>query len=71
MKRSEMLDFMVSVYRNTFHGGNSEMTDTERMDIILNSIESIGMLPPIIENERFKIAKNGEMIYCVNEWETE
>lgn len=66
-----MLDFMVSVYQNTFQGGNSEMTDSERMEFILNSIQSMGMLPPVIKKESFKIANNGEMIYCVNEWEQE
>lgn len=38
---------------------------------ILTAIENAGMMPPIIENESFKIQADGQMTYAVHEWEPE
>lgn len=38
---------------------------------ILKLVEDLGMAPPKIEKESWKIKENGEMTYDVRRWETE
>lgn len=46
MKRSHVVQYMTQVYHESHRGGNSEMSDKERMSYVLEHLESIGMLPP-------------------------
>jgi hypothetical protein len=47
MKKSDMVKIMTNAYLNTYRGGNSEMSEEERMHYLLNIVQEYGMLPPI------------------------
>ena len=38
---------------------------------ILSALEKAGMLPPQDDNKSFRMLPSGEMVYNVNEWESE
>lgn len=38
---------------------------------ILSALEKAGMLPPQDDSKSFKMLQNGEIVYNVNEWESE
>lgn len=42
----------------------------EAMDI-LKTIESLGMVPPMIKEKSFTMLESGELTYAVHEWEPE
>lgn len=67
MKRSEMLKIL---YEETDSWNNS-VTSVNLIDFLLDTIELAGMLQPTIKSESFKMLPSGEMIYNVNEWESE
>jgi hypothetical protein len=72
MKRSEVL-----VKLQRYYGFKHVMveenyiTPNEFMDKVLELVEELGMVPPILEDQSWKMAGNGEMTYAVQEWETE
>lgn len=41
MNRNDIVRYMTQVYEETHRGGNSEMSDEERMDYLLTHIESL------------------------------
>ena len=43
MKRIEMVKLMTLAYQESHQGGNSEMTDEERMSYILTKMQEAGM----------------------------
>ena len=75
MKRSEMVLLMYSwmleppVEIKQISDGGQQMY--MMMNHILSKIEQAGMLPPMLKDESFKLADNGEMIYGVYKWEPE
>lgn len=50
MKRTNMVKYMTQIYQESKRGGNSEMSDEERMNYLLAYIQDAGMLPPLNEN---------------------
>lgn len=53
MKKSEMVQLMYIAYAETFRGGNSEMSELERIEFVLNSMEEAGILPPSYINPKY------------------
>ena len=52
-----MIKFMTNAYHQSHRGGMSEMSDEERMEYILATVEEGGMLPP-----RFILYTTGDYI---------
>lgn len=73
MKRSEMLDkiaFVISC-SPAYSAPVSHYLDEHKMALeVLNAIEHLGMVPPIIKEKSFTMI-DGVMTYAVHEWEKE
>ena len=69
MKRSEM----VAILERTINAGlyQDHQFDTHDVSKLLEVLEKAGMMPPIIEEESFKMLPSGELTYAVHEWEAE
>jgi hypothetical protein len=66
MKRSEMLKTITSHFLNGI-----DFDAATRAENLLSTLEILGMQPPIIEEESWKLLDSGELTYAVHEWELE
>lgn len=74
MKRSEMVKLVLNDIKDILNNSPKVINDIENkntIELILDLLESKGMLPPTDEEKSFKMLPSGEMIYQVNEWEPE
>ena len=76
MKRSDALKIIDDTYSEFCSDWmKANLNDLEGFvplnERILSTLEKAGMLPPLIEEQSFKMLPSGEMIYNVNEWEPE
>lgn len=66
-----MITLLYNKFNETNRGGMVEMSDLERIDILLTEAEKAGMLPPRVE---FTLKSNGKLDglkYQDNAWEKE
>lgn len=71
MKRSEMKKRLLQclVKEELSYGRVSAIPEVA--ETILAFIEEQGMVPPIIQEQSWKMLENGELTYAVHEWENE
>jgi hypothetical protein len=69
VKRSKALDKIVRIlYDNT---SLTKFDVRAAAELALDTMEELGMSPPIIKEKSFKMLPSGEMIYEHREWESE
>jgi hypothetical protein len=67
MKRSEMVDKIVEYFKQSDH----HTVYDDMAEEILKCVESLGMQPPLVEEESYIMNKQGRMVDVSRRWEDE
>lgn len=70
MKRSELVNKISNFLRGYQDDGFVDERN-DAADALLATIESSGMVPPMIKEKSFTMLPSGELTYAVHEWEPE
>ena len=70
MKRQAAINKLKEFLKDYESDGFDEELEDDA-DSLLSMLEGMGMKPPIIKEQSFKILPSGEQTYAVHEWEQE